>query len=183
VLLEQQLGHRFADDIRSPEHHGAKPRQVAEAVLEQHEAAERRAGHDGVAAHGQEPGVARVKSVGVLGRIDRLDDGLGADLLGQGQLNQDAVDGRVLVQAPDEIEQLGFGGAGVEPMLERLHTRRDRLARLVAHVDLTRRIFAHEHHGQPGRHARVLGKPRHLRADPLPQRRREGLAIDNRSVP
>ena len=43
---EQQLRHRLADDVGAADHHRLEPGQVAEPVLEQHQAAERRAGHE-----------------------------------------------------------------------------------------------------------------------------------------
>jgi len=69
---------------------------------------------------------------------------------GQGQLDQDAVDGRVLVQAVDQGEQFVLAGAGGQVM--GLGNETDFLAvfALVRNIDLRGGIAAHQDHGQAG---------------------------------
>jgi hypothetical protein len=86
---------------------------------------------------------------------------------------------RVGVQLIDQRHKVGLGGVGIQPVLVGIHPDLDRLLVLGAHIDLARRIFAHQHHRKARRHP-VLGLEPinmlcHLPADP----RRERLAVDD----
>ena len=94
LLVQQQLRHRLADDVGAADDDGALAREIAEAVLQQHEAAERRARHQALAAGREPPGIDDMEAVDILGRIDGVEDRLGIDLLRQRQLDEDAVDRR-----------------------------------------------------------------------------------------
>ena len=57
VLPQQQLRHRLADDVGAADHDRVQPGKVAEPVLEQHQAAERRAGHQPLLADREPAGI------------------------------------------------------------------------------------------------------------------------------
>ena len=94
ILPEQQLRHRLADDVRAADHDRLEPAEVAEPVLEHHDAAQRRARHQRILADRELAGIVDVKAVDILGRIDRADHRFLVDLAGQRQLDEDAVDAR-----------------------------------------------------------------------------------------
>ncbi len=108
VFAQQQLRHRLADDVRAADHDGAQARKVAQPVPQQHQAAERGAGHDALAAGRQQADIGQVKAVDILGRIDGGDDRVLVDLVGQGQLHQDAVHRRIGIELVDQRQQLGL---------------------------------------------------------------------------
>ena len=79
------------------------------------------------------------------------DDGLLVDVLGWRRLDEDAVDGRIVVELSDHGEKFRLGGFRREFQLDRVHT--DLLAHAVlgANVGAGGWIVAHEHHRQTGR--------------------------------
>ncbi len=84
----------------------SRPGKVAEPVLEQHQAAQRRAGDEPGLADREPAGIVDVEAVDVLGRVDRGDHRLLVDLRRQRQLDEDAVDRVVGVEPRDQGEQL-----------------------------------------------------------------------------
>ena len=147
-------------------------------VFQQHQAAERRTRHHGLGPDREPAGVAGVEAVRVLRGVDGLDHRFGPDGVGQGKLHEDAVDLRGVVQAPHQPEQRRLGGAGVETVLEGGHAGFAGLLRLVAHVDQAGRVLSHQHHREPRNDAVRRLEARHLPADPRPQLRRAGLAVE-----
>jgi len=77
-------------------------------------------------------------------------------VLGQRQLDEDAMDIVIGVELADEHQQFLVGDCGRQAMADRLNA--DRLAGfdLPSHVNLRCRILAHQHHGQARRHALCL---------------------------
>ena len=65
-------------------------------------------GQEAVVAQPEEPGVERVDAVDVLGRIDRVDDRAQADRRRERHLDDDAVDGRVVVELADGGDDAGL---------------------------------------------------------------------------
>jgi hypothetical protein len=109
-----------------------------------------RAGDEqGLAAlHHQPADVDRVEAVHVLLQADRAQDRLFVQVLGQRQLHQDAVDGRVGVQLAHQPFHFLLRGGSRELVAEALHAHLDAVFALHADVSLGRRVFAHEHGGQ-----------------------------------
>ena len=114
AFLGQQLRHRLADDVRPPDHHRVEPRQIAELILEQHQAPERRARHEAVQPGRQPPGIDRVEAVDILVGVDPRGDDALVDMIGQRQLDEDAVDRPVGVERVDQREQIVLRRVGGE---------------------------------------------------------------------
>jgi hypothetical protein len=101
------------------------------------------------------------------------------DLRRGGQLDQDAVDRRIEVEAVDQRGQRLWRSVGGQAVLEALHASRHRRLALVADIDLARGVLADQHHGQP-RRATGFGPERrdalrHARA----QAGRKRLSVDD----
>ena len=101
----------------------------------------------------QRAGAADVKTVHILGRRDRLDDLLRVDVRRQRQLNQDAVNRRVIVQRLDARQQFGFQHVGRVALQHRMQAVVFASLDLVAHIHLAGRAVADQHHGQSRRDA------------------------------
>ena len=106
IRLQEKLGHRASHEDRPAHHHGPQPRQVLpEGLPQQDHASHRGAGGQSGKALGKSPSIHNVQSVDVLVRIDGLDDGLFVQPGRKRHLNQDAMDRRVDVQGPNEVNQ------------------------------------------------------------------------------
>ena len=99
---------------------------------------------------GEPPDIQRVEPVHVLGRIDRLEHGLGADLRRQRKLHQDAVDRRVGVEPADLCQQRRLGGVRGQADGADGDAGLVGGAVLGAHIDSAGGIVADQHHGQAG---------------------------------
>ena len=119
-----------------------------------------------------------MEAVDVLVGIDREQDMRRVDVLGQRQLHQDAVHGRIAVQPGDQLQQLGFGRALGQAMVEARHAELGRDAALAPHIDLAGGIVADQHRGEAGLHALGRDQLGDALAHALAQGRREGLAVD-----
>jgi hypothetical protein len=75
---------------------------------------------------------------------------------GQGELDQDAVDRRVVVEGLDAGQQFGLGEVGRVLLEHRVQAAVLAGLDLVAHVDLAGRVLADQHHRQAGDHAAGL---------------------------
>ena len=106
AVVEQKLGHRFANDIAAPDHDGIHPRQGAVVVAQHHQTAKRRAGHHGFLPRAQQTDVRDMKPVDILGRINRADHKVFVQMIGQGELYKDTVDRIILVQRVDQRQKL-----------------------------------------------------------------------------
>ena len=155
VLAEQQLRHRFADDVGAAEHEGAQPLQRAQPVLQHRQAAARRARRQRLAAGRQPAGVDDVEAVDILVRVDGVEHGGLGDAVRQRQLHQDAMDGGIVVQAPHQREQRFPVRIRRQLVLEGVQPGLDGRPALVADIDLARRILADQHDGEAGRQAVV----------------------------
>ena len=153
VLAQQKLSHRLADDVGASDDDRVEARQIVLHRLCKDDRADRRARRQRALADRELADVDGVEAVDVLGRIDRIQHLHAVDVLGQRHLHENAVHGRVAVEARDEIEQRGLRRLLRQLVLEGLHADLDGLLGLVAHVDLARRVLAHEHHREPGRKA------------------------------
>src|SRR5262249_12219969 len=114
--------------------------------------------------------------------VDGVEDRLRIDLPGQRQLHEDAVDGRILVQAIDEREQLALCGRIRQLVLVGIHPGFPRLPALVLHIDLAGGVLAAPHDGQAGGEAVLRLQRAHLLRDAAAQTGRKGLAVDDLAV-
>jgi hypothetical protein len=103
--------------------------------------------------------VVRMKAIHILRRVDALDHRGAADLLRQGQLHQDTVDGRIVIEGVDQREQARLGGVLGQIIGQRHNPDLLAGAALVAHVDRRGRILAHPDHRQ-ARPAPAAGEER-----------------------
>ena len=71
AFAEQQQRHRLADDVGAADDDRVHAGKIAQLGLEQHQAAERRAGHEAVEPGRQAAGIDRVEAVDVLVGVDR----------------------------------------------------------------------------------------------------------------
>ena len=108
------------------------------------------------------PMLKGMQPVNVLVRIDGLDDGVLADVVGQWQLHQDAVIAGVIVKAAHYRERIVLRCVGGQHDCLGDHARLDCGALLHAHVHSGCGIVADEHDSESGGDA-VLGA--HLRDD------------------
>ena len=178
VRAQEQLRHRLADDVGAAEYDSAQAGEIAQAILQQHQAAQRRAGHQRVLARRQPTRVDDMKPVDVLGRVDGVDHRGGVDLRRQRQLDQDAMNGWVAIQPFDQGQQIVLTGFDVQPVFETAHPDLQGLAGLVAHIDFAGRIVADQDHGQAG--LQTLERQLcHLVGDFGPKPGRKGLAVDD----
>ncbi|EKD61865.1 MAG: hypothetical protein ACD_54C00063G0003 [uncultured bacterium] len=169
AITQQQLRHRFADDIRPPDHNRIQPRQRPMMVAQHHQTTQRRARHHRLLPGAQQADVRDMKAIDILGRINRVDDQFRVQMRRQRQLHQNAMHFRIGVQRFHQRQQIGFCGIHRQTMFKRGHADLDGRGVLVAHIDLRRRVFADQHHRQTGLDAVFflqLGDMRgHLRAD------------------
>mmetsp|Transcript_15525 Transcript_15525/g.33698 ORF Transcript_15525/g.33698 Transcript_15525/m.33698 type:complete len:222 (-) Transcript_15525:405-1070(-) len=107
AVLEQQ-GRWQAHDVGAAHHHGPLAGNGDLVALQQLNAALGCAGHEqGVAPpHGQAADVLGVEAVHILLDADGVQDGLLVDVLGQRQLDQDAVDLGVSVVPLDHLQHV-----------------------------------------------------------------------------
>jgi hypothetical protein len=75
---------------------------------------------------------------------------------GQRQLDEDAVDGRIGVEADDKRLDLGLGRVGGQAVVEGDHAGLARRLHLGGHIDVAGRIVA-DQHGSEARRAAVSG--------------------------
>ena len=94
VALEQQQRDRLADQHAATDHHRVRAGERDAVAVEHFEDAERRAGPQAGHAGEQAAGVLGMQAVDVLGGVDRLDHGFGAQRFRQRELDEDAVDVR-----------------------------------------------------------------------------------------
>ena len=114
LFLEKKGGEGSADDEAATDHHYVLAVRVV-AYGDQHSMdACGGAGHESGLA-GQEPAyVQGVKALDVFQRVDGVDDVEHVDAGRDGELDEDAVEPVVVVEAFDEVQEVGFGGAGGE---------------------------------------------------------------------
>ena len=118
-----------------------------------------------------------MEAVDVLVRIDRRDDLLRIDLIRQRQLDQDAVDGGISVEARDQREQIGFARHLRQAVIETSHTGAGGHLHLAADVAFARRIVADEHDREARHDPAVPRKTMHRVGDLAAQVRRDRLAV------
>jgi len=105
ISFDQQQGYRHAHDIGATKHNGIRAAQLRASFFQENHTTSRRAGdkYGFTTFLRQPPNVDRVEAVHVLGRPDQLGERvrLAGQRRRQGQLQEDAVDGVVLVELAD----------------------------------------------------------------------------------
>ena len=177
---QQQPGDRHPDQLRAADDDRLRPLQLDPLVAQQLHHPGRRAGHQPRRAVREQAGVERRQPVDVLGRVDRADDRVGVDLVGDRQLDEDPVDLVVGAQPRDQLQQLGLAG----------RSRRGRGGPIASLPPRRRGACCGCRSPRPDRRRRspspgsAPGPPRRhelgdFAAHPLPHRRRHRLAVDH----
>ena len=99
----------------------------------------------------QQAGVDGGQAVDVLRRVDQRDELVLVELVGQRQLQQDAVHAVVGVQLAEQLGELVRGDVAARLVVEGLDADLGRVLPLHAHVDGRRGIVADEHRRQARR--------------------------------
>ena len=146
--LQEQEGHRLADRVAPADHDRMLAADLDAGALDQLQATPGRRGTKTVQPRHQPAGGQHREAVDILARRDGLDHAVRIDVRRQGQLHQDAVDGRIGVQGRDAGQQLGLGQVRRVLFEHRMQTVFLAGPHLVAHVDGTRRVVADDDHRQ-----------------------------------
>ena len=112
IGVHQQQRHRFADDVAAAEDDGVCAFDGDGVAAKNFHAAYGRAGDEPGAATDQPAETYGMKTVYIFRGIDGLENALGIDLGREGKLDENAVDGVVIVQVIDEAQHLVGGDGG-----------------------------------------------------------------------
>ncbi|MCY1536511.1 hypothetical protein D9M68_719710 [compost metagenome] len=108
--------HGATDDVGCAHDYCVHAVEVGAGAVQQCHDAFRCAGAEQGDALGQAADVVRVETVHVLVGVDAFQQQRSVEVFGQRQLDQDAVDGRVFIEAVDQGEQVGLAGTGRQVM-------------------------------------------------------------------
>lgn len=120
-----------------------------------------------------------MEPVDVLSRVQGLDDAMFVDSRRQWKLNQDPVNRRVVVQAPDDLQQFVLGSRLRQALYAGFHAGLARHLFLVAHVDLRGRVLPDQHDRQSGRDSVLLSQSSATLRDFRTNLLSSGLAVED----
>ena len=103
MFLEHQLGNRLADNIAAPDHDTVCTDQWNLVSLKHFDNTRGCAGNQTIAAEPQQADVDWMEAVNIFFRADGLDHAKFVDMLGQGQLAEDAMHRGVVIELIDEF--------------------------------------------------------------------------------
>src|SRR3982751_1726061 len=112
-----------------------------------------------------------MKSVDILGRVDRGNYARGIDLRRKWQLDEDPVDPLIRVERPEQIEQLGLASRIAQIVRKTCHAGFRGRAVLRTDINRARRILSNEDGRQPRRPSDVALEVGDARSDLLADRR------------
>jgi len=115
---------------------------------------------------GEAAGIDRMQAVDVFRRIDRRDHLLGVEAFGSGNCTRMPCTARSASSFWTVASNSSCETSAGQPMLERGHACRHRLAMLAADINLARRIVADQHHGKPRGDVVIALQPRTPRPSP-----------------
>ena len=147
VGLKQKLRNRLAHQVRAANDQRIEAAQIAQGLFQHDHRAQRRAGRQGWLSIGQQPRIDHMQTVNILGRVYGRDDLITVQMIGQGQLHQNAMDGRIGIQRLDDGHQIPLSRIGGQAAGHGQHPAFLGLLTLIAHIDLAGRILADQHHG------------------------------------
>ncbi len=170
--------HRAADDVGCADDDGIQAVQVDTGAFQQ--------GHDAFgSARAQQRNalseathVIRMEAVHVLVRANALQQQRSVEVRGQGQLQQDAVDGGIFIEAVDQIGQCCL--SGISGQVVSLGDKADFLAvlALVRDIDLGGGVAADQNHREARRTQTLLATFGDTFGDLLAQAGGDRLAVD-----
>ena len=120
-----------------------------------------------------------MEPVHILGRVDRVDHGVGVHVIRQWQLYQNAMHRGVIVQLVNQGQQIRFAGIIGQLMFEGFHPDLDGLFALGPDIDLTCRVFAHKDNRKTGNDPVLFFQPRYMLGYFASNVRRKRLAINH----
>ena len=120
-----------------------------------------------------------MEAVHVLVRRDGVQYGVGIEVGGQRQLDEDTVYLRVGVERGDLGEQFRLGGVSRQAVFEAVKSRFFCLDAFVAYIDFACRIFADEDDGEAGRDAGFFAEGGGFLRDLGADGGGEGFAVDD----
>ena len=181
VLLHEHQRGGHADDVGPADHNRVLPFEIHPGALEQNDATLGGAGHEErlVALHAELTDVEGVEAVDVLLQRDLREYLLLVHVLGQRELDEDAVAVGIGVEVANNLKHVLLAG-----VLGHLLVKRDDtglVARLALHANVRLRVgaAAHDDHGEAGSLAVLGHQLGHPHLDLPADRRGDGLAIDN----
>jgi hypothetical protein len=92
--------------------------------------------------------IDRVKAVDILGRVDGIEHCIAVDMVGQGKLDQDAINRIVMVERDRSGLEVPLREVRRLAQRERMETAFVRHPALRAHINLACRVFADQNNGQ-----------------------------------
>ncbi len=177
AFLQEQQGHRFADDVAAADHDGMPTLRIHPLVLEDLHHAKGRAGHKTLLAAREQAHVRRMQSVDVFRRSYGFEYPLCRKLRRQRELHQYAVDTGVVVEGPNTPEERRLIRVGRQFDVLRVEPRFAACLDLVPHIDFRSRAIPDLYHRETGTHT-----PRGERCDtsnqPHAQLSRDGVAVN-----
>ena len=120
-----------------------------------------------------------MEAVDVLGGSDARERARLVEAVRQRALHEDAVHGRIGVEAVDQRVELGLRRARRKLVVKRLHARLGGLLVLAPHVDLRGGIGAHEHRGEAGLRPTAGNQLAHALRHALADRPGDGRAVED----
>ncbi len=175
MLSEEEHRHRLADDLAAADDDRLLPSQLHSVLLEHHHHTRGRSRDEERLAEIQTAGVQNVEAVDVLVGIDGAEHRRLVHVIWKRQLDEDAVDLRVVVEVVDERENLVLRRRRIEPDVTCVDPRLRRGALLEPDVHVGRRVVTDQHRREPDVPERG-DLALDLAADPLGQ----GLAVHQR---
>ncbi len=169
-LARQHVREWLADDGRPSDDGHVRALRLDTGDVEQPLHPVGRAGLEPRAARCQSPDVLRVQRVDVLLGVDPLQRLVPRHVLWQGQLHQDTVDVRVVVQVCNRVVQFAGGRVGVDPDVDPLDSHVLTGALLHRDVRLAGGVGTHQDSRQPRASPAVgerLDRSRQVGPDPL----------------
>ena len=150
IFSQQQQGCGLAHNVGTADDHGVFAVNFGAGRFDHADAARRGAGQKAGLAGLHTAHVDRGKTVHVLFRRDGVNHGALIDLLGQRQLNQNAVYGFVGCQLCNFGQQFFLGGGFRHAQFQTLDAAFAAVLYLAAHIHLAGGVFAHQNHSQAG---------------------------------
>src|SRR5215204_5230746 len=120
-----------------------------------------------------------MKTVDIFVWRDRIENSFRMNMRRQWQLHEDAMHMFVLVELMYERQQLSFQYRRRKKMLEGFNPDIFAGFLFIAHIDVRRRVIAHQHHSQPGRHVPAPLQSLYFCLDLFLNFFGDGFAVDN----
>jgi hypothetical protein len=176
--LQEQVRKRLPHDVALAHHDRVGAPWIDALGVQNRHHPGRRARHETRAAGHEQADVERMESVGVLVGRDRALHRPGRDVLGQGQLDENAVHGGIGIEGRDPAEQFRLGHHVRQFQVHRAHADVGARHHLVADIDFRCRVVTDDDHRQP-RLAGARGQPRGAIAKRGANAAGQGNAVDD----